>query len=257
MYGLKVRMFLVLLRALFVSLLLLANAVAAQTIHYVDANSTSPVSPYTTWATAARTIQDAVDAASVPGAIVLVTNGTYASGGALVAPLYGSNRVAVTKPLTVQSVNGPGVTVIQGDRNGTSNEVRCVYLTNGASLSGFTLTNGGAVYYALNGFNSVGAGVWCSSSDAVVSNCVLVGNEAYSHGSGGYGGTYQNCMFLSNTPAAAVQQAILSNCVLDGNHGSGAAQSTLNQCVVSRNWYGAWECALANCILSGNLEAVD
>ena len=239
-------------RALFVSLLLLANAVAAQTIHYVDANSTSPVPPYTSWATAARTIQDAIDAASIPGAIVLVTNGTYASGGALVAPLYGSNRVAVTKPLAVQSVNGPGVTVIQGDRSGTSNEVRCVYLTNGASLSGFTLTNGGAVYSALNGYNGTGAGVWCSSSDAVISNCVLVGNEAYSHGSGGYGGTYQSCMFLSNRWAAAVEQAILSNCVLDGNRGSGAAQSTLNQCVLSRNDYGAWECALANCILSGN-----
>src|ERR1051326_1662555 len=166
-------------QAVFVSLLLLANAGAAQTIHYVDINSASPVPPYTNWATAARTIQDAVDAASSLGAIVLVTNGTYASGGALVAPLYGSNRVAVTKPLAVQSVNGPGVTVIQGDRSGTSNEVRCVYLTNGASLSGFTLTNGAAMYYALRGFNTPGAGVWCGSSDSVVSNCVLVGNEAY------------------------------------------------------------------------------
>jgi hypothetical protein len=91
----------------------------------------------------------------------------------------------------------------------------------------------------------------------VVSNCVLVGNEAYSRGSGGYGGTYQNCMFLSNTLAAAVEQAILSNCVLEGNRGWAAYQSTLNQCVLSRNWYGAWECALANCILSGNLEGVD
>jgi len=244
-------------RVLFVSLILVANARAAQTIHYVDVNGAVPTPPYTNWATAARTIQDAVDAASFEGAIVLVTNGTYASGGALIAPLFGSNRVAVTKPLEIRSVNGPRVTAIQGDRSGTSNEVRCVYLTNGASLSGFTLTNGGAVYDALNGFNSTGGGVWCSSSDAVVSNCVLVGNEAYSHGSGGYGGTYQNCMFLSNRWAAAVEQAILSNCVLDGNRGWAAYQSTLNQCVLSRNWYGAQECALANCILSGNMDGVD
>jgi hypothetical protein len=238
-------------RALFASLILLASAGAAQTIHYVDLNSTSPVPPYTNWATAAKSIQDAVNAASPSGAIVLVTNGTYASGGALVAPLYGSNRVAVTKPLSVQSVNGPGVTVIQGDRSGTSNEVRCVYLTNGASLSGFTLTNGGSV--SVLGFNGTGGGVWCGSSDAVVSNCVLVGNEAQTYGSGGYGGTYQNCMFLSNTLAAAVDQAILSNCILDGNRGWAANQSTLNQCVLSMNWYGAQDCALANCILSGNI----
>jgi hypothetical protein len=180
------------IRALFVWPFLIAQALAAQTIHYVNGNSPNPMPPYTNWGTAARTIQDAVDAASTPGAIVLVTNGTYASGGELVASLCGSNRVAVTKPLAVRSVNGPGVTVIQGDRSGTSNEVRCAYLTSGASLSGFTLTNGGSI--SVRGFNGTGAGVWCSSSDAVVSNCVLVGNEAETHGSGGYGGTYQNCM---------------------------------------------------------------
>src|SRR6266581_2732270 len=112
-------------------LLLLASAAGASAaMRYVDVNSTNATPPYTNWTTAATNIQDAVDA-SVAGDEIVVTNGTYSGGGR------DYDRAKVDKPLSIRSVNGPQFTTIAG--GGTN---RCVYLTNNAGLSGFTLTNG-------------------------------------------------------------------------------------------------------------------
>ena len=100
-------------------------------VHYVNLNSVNPVPPYTNWATAATTIQDAVDVAT-NGELVLVNDGTYQTGGRPVNGYSLTNRVAITKRVTVQSVHGPAVTVIRGTSGFGSTAARCVYLTNDA-----------------------------------------------------------------------------------------------------------------------------
>jgi len=99
--------------------------------------------PYTNWAMAAHVIQDAMDVAGA-GETVWVSNGVYASGGALAAGNAVSNRVLIRESVRVESVNGPEVTVIAGEIGDSysGNSYRGVYLEDGASLIGFTVTNG-------------------------------------------------------------------------------------------------------------------
>jgi len=242
-------------------------------VRYVDCNSTNAAPPYTNWATAALAIQDAVDAAA-PGDDIVVTNGAYAVGA---RAMYGNNRVAVTKPVTVRSVNGPAVTSIIGSGLvDSAAAVRCVYLTNGAVLAGFTLTNGATQSAVLN-LSKSGGGVWCESVSAVVvSNCVLTGNAAYISGGGAYSGTLNNCILTNNhaafytagTGGGGAYGATLNGCTLTSNsaayfsdgyygNGGGAHSCTLNNCTLSGNVAGtsgggAWSCTLNHCALIGN-----
>jgi hypothetical protein len=188
---------------------------------YVDVNSASPASPYTNWATAARTIQDAVDAA-VAGDQILVTNGVYQTSGRVANGLL-TNRVAVIKPVTVRSVNGPQVTVIQGNSVPGVTAVRCVYLTNGASLSGFTLTNGATRTSGGSAPDLSGGGVYCDSTNAVISNCILGGNRAYSYGGGTHYGTLTDCTVNGNSAqyGGGAYNSTLRNCTFNGNSATG------------------------------------
>jgi hypothetical protein len=231
--------------------------VATFPVHYVAADSPTPLPPYTDLATAAKDIQSAVDVAG-PGSLVLVSNGVYATGGRVISGGI-TNRVAIDRSIAVRSVNGPGLTVIRGNQtSGTSpggGGVRCAYLTNGASLSGFTLTGGDAL--------QDGGGVWCESASAAVSNCVISGNSSGSGGGGAYRGTLDDCALTDNTAASGggASGATLHNCTLTGNlasgAGGGANSSTLHNCTLTGNSAsgaggGAASCALNNCIVYFN-----
>jgi len=168
------------LRCVFPGLCLFLSLTATATVRSVDLHNPAPSAPFESWATAATNIQDAVDV-STAGDEIVVTNGIYLSGG---RAMFGTmtNRVAVDRAISVRSVNGPQFTHIQGRKLAREafddSTIQCIYLTNGASLTGFTLTNGathasGSVIHELSG-----GGIWCNATSAVVSRCIIAANCA-------------------------------------------------------------------------------
>jgi len=241
--------------------------------HYVSASSISPQIPYTNWATAAQRIQSAVDVA-YPGSLIMVSNGVYVSGGRVARGSL-TNRVAITKAITVQSFSGPGATIIQGLGPHGDAAIRCVYLGTNAVLSGFTLTNGATRGYSGDhALEQAGGGAWLEPS-GVLTNCVIIGNSANDDGGGVSGGTLNNCTLIGNSAGynyssgGGAINSTLNNCTLTGNSafsGGGAAGSILNKCILSSNsvehplgpgggdsWGGGVkDCVLYSCLLTGN-----
>jgi PKD repeat protein len=220
----------------------------SESVYYVNQDNPTPLFPYTSWATAATHIQDAIEAGAMIGRLVLVTNGVYASG---TVEAQGTNRMALTGPMVVRSVNGPEVTVIEGAPG-----LRCAYVGTNAILSGFTLTNGQA---------RDGGGAWCEYS-AVLTNCIVRGNSAGA-GGGAYGGTLNHCTLSGNSAGAGggASSGTLYNCTLTGNfgdwYGGGSDQSTLYNCVVIGNSAlyggGANSSMLYNCTVAHNSASND
>ena len=236
-------------------------------IHYVDLASATPIQPFTSWSTAATNIQDAVDAAVLPGAKVVVADGVYTYGGRAVGAQ--TNRVVITRFVQVQSVNGPAMTVIQGYQEPDTiigdNTVRCAYLADGARLTGFSLTGGATREYndsSIPDYEMNGGGVWCEPGDAVVSNCVFISCAAVNNGGGISGGTVFNSVLTNNTAGngGGADSCTLNNCLLVGNstggEGGGAISCTLNNCGLTANSAnqggGIGDCAANHCTCTAN-----
>ncbi|MCB1071275.1 MAG: hypothetical protein KDL31_13055, partial [Kiritimatiellae bacterium] len=197
------------------------------------------VFPYTRWSDAATNIQDAVDAAAI-GELVLVTNGTYTTGGRVTPGYLTTNRVVIDKDITVKSVNGRDVTIIKGAKNGdTLQSIRCVYMSTG-SLSGFTLTDGFAPFVVPTvPAQRDGGGVFATGG--TVEDCLIEHNYASAYGGGAAGGHFVNCEFSGNEAA-------------DG--GGGAYASTLDRSLISfnasQNGGGASDCIVNNSVIIFN-----
>ena len=244
-----------------VVMLLTGLSSAIADTHYVNVSNEFPSTPFTSWETAAITIQEAIDVAS-PGDTVLVAEGTYDTGRKVV---HGglANRIAITKTITVSSVDGPANTMIVGQGPLGETAVRCAYVGTNAVLDGFTLTGGHTRRTGISVWDRSGGGVWCESS-AMLTNCVISGNDAASNGGGAYRGTLNNCTLTGNSASengGGAYRGTLNNCTLTGNsaseNGGGAARGTLNNCTLtgnsaSENGGGAYSGTLNNCTLTGN-----
>jgi hypothetical protein len=240
--------------------------VVEQRVHYVDSASLTPESPYDSWTRAARTVQDAIDVATVPGSLVLVTNGVYDRNGAVAPGGHLSNRVAIVRPITVRSVNGAGSTFIVGAGPAGDLAARCAYVGTGARLEGFTLTNGHTRAAGAAADDRAGGGVWCEFG-AAIADCRLAGNQASGSGGGSCRGVLTRCVFACNGAdgnGGGAQDGVLENCVLlansAGQAGGGMQGGKATNCrftgnVASDAGGGAYDAALLNCTLTANSAA--
>ncbi len=155
--------------------------------HYVSLEGNNSY-PYNSPLLSAHTIQDAIEAAK-SGDTIHVAEGFYPYGYQIVRGM--KNRVAANKPVyIIAEESNPAKTIISGTpdyltQTVGSNAFRCVYLTNGAELAGFTLQNGYTKNFGNLTYEQSGGGTFLDSG-GVISNCIITGNVAEKNAGGAY-----------------------------------------------------------------------
>jgi len=198
------------LRSVVAASVCLACALPCAADYYVAQNGQTPAGPYTSWATAASNIQDAVNVAA-NDSTVWVGAGRY-TVTANTTNYWGSNVVFINRPLSLRSSNGvPETTVIDGQ--GKHRGLTWYYTTACTSLfllDGFTITNcwatnvGGGIFFAPTPANyALTAAVQnCVISDNIASSRDATGNAAgggiYTLSYDGFGLTVSNCVIRNN-----------------------------------------------------------
>ena len=185
-----------------------------------------------------KPLQLIVDDAN-PGDEIVVAPGVYHMGGRQIEQEGPATRLVVDKPLTIRSEAGAEKTFLMGGP-----ATRCLYLTNGAEVIGFTIAGGETCKVGPEGnkFKDLsGGGVW-SEPGGTITDCMVVSNTALWYGGGIYGGTAMRCTFKENTArrsGGAASHARLGNCLLTDNRagrfGGGAQRSELFNCTVAHN----------------------
>ena len=239
--------------------------------HYVAQNGQTPGGPYTSWATAASNIQEAVDAATTNDTVVV------GAGRYLLPPnptnYWGSNIVFINKPMTIRGSNGlPESTIIDGE--GKYRGILAFYqqtTTNLFVIEGFTITNchgtnngGGVIFYSNN---SASVGLF----NSVLKNCIIVNNTAGGQWAGGVGAGVYGTQPQGNWP-----NYLITNCVINFNralygatNGMGSAgggiylgygTGIIVNCSIISNWATSGAglyfsvCDMINCSIIGNLS---
>jgi PKD repeat protein len=211
----------------------LAVNVAPDTRYVSLTGSHTP--PFRTWETASTNLQDAADVV-LTGGRIQVAAGVYDVGGrAAGGTEIVINRLLVTNAVTVTAVEGPSVTFIVGEASGApvtnglgQGAVRGVRLAAGASLSGFTVSNGHTRWSTTGTEGDVsGGGIYCADGSSVVRGCVVTACAAASRGGGIYRGTIlgttvEGCGVYSTGSnlgwgGGICYASLISNCVIRAN----------------------------------------
>ena len=196
------------------------------------------------------TIQAAIDVA-VGGDEVLIHDGTYRE----------TDTISIDKPITIQSVNGPDVTIVDGIDNSGGDVLTFTGGSEGALLMWVTITNG---------YSGVSFGTL--SSPATVADCVITGNEDGVFGMVNSKGTVTGCLISNNAENGVVlcqSELILSDCMITGNGKDGVVDwcgygvLNLSGCKISLNngfgvdlgaFYGHVAATITNCVISENVS---
>ena len=189
---------------------------AQATTIYVDVNCPGPgngseVDPYCSIQTA---IDNAVDTDEI-----VVAPGTYFEAINFLG-----------KAITLRSVGGPDVTIIDAGGVGLVTVVTCESGEGpGTVLEGFTLTGGTGMLIEifLGVFRVVGGGMLNIASNPTVIDCTFSGNTVIDYGAGMYNGssnpTITGCTFIGNTAYGGggmrnyQSNPTMTNCTFSGN----------------------------------------